>query len=117
MSVAMSSSSLPRTLTVAALQLNSANFDIEGNLKRAVPYVESAARDGAKLILLPEFYSSGYLAERVRQEMIVYCIRSVLNLELGLNILSGLHTDVSYAAFSLLRPLHCCRTYGGPLSA
>lgn len=59
--------STPRTLRVAALQLNSANFDIQGNLDRALPFVEAAvAGSGAQLVLLPELYSRGYIYERVR---------------------------------------------------
>ncbi len=49
------------TLRVAALQLRSENGDIAGNLAHAAPYVEKAARFGAKLIVLPEFYPTGYI--------------------------------------------------------
>lgn len=55
----------PKTLCVAALQLNSINCDIEGNLARAAPFIEAAAGSGAKLVLLPELHSSGYVAEKV----------------------------------------------------
>jgi len=49
------------TLRVAALQLRSANGDIEGNLAHAAPFVQEAARLGAALVVLPEFYPSGYV--------------------------------------------------------
>ena len=51
----------PITLRVAALQLLSANGDVAGNLARATPFVQEAARLGAKLVVLPEFYPSGYI--------------------------------------------------------
>jgi N-carbamoylputrescine amidase len=49
------------TLTVAALQLESRDGDVEGNLRRAERHVAEAAAQGAKLICLPELYPSGYL--------------------------------------------------------
>lgn len=48
-------------LTVGAIQMESANQDIDGNLDRALPLVEQAARKGATLICLPEFLPSGYI--------------------------------------------------------
>jgi N-carbamoylputrescine amidase len=48
-------------LIVGAIQMVSRNYDVEGNLERATPMVEQAARFGAKLICLPEFLPSGYL--------------------------------------------------------
>ena len=48
-------------LTVAAIQMESRNQDIEGNLERALPLVEQAAGLGASLICLPEFLPSGYI--------------------------------------------------------
>jgi N-carbamoylputrescine amidase len=42
-------------LTVGAIQMESKNGDVEGNLTRATPLVEQAAERGARLICLPEF--------------------------------------------------------------
>jgi N-carbamoylputrescine amidase len=50
-----------RALTVAAVQMESANGDIPGNLARATGLVEEAAGRGARLIVLPEFMPTGYL--------------------------------------------------------
>lgn len=47
-------------LKVAAIQMESRNHDIGGNLARATPLVEQAARAGAELICLPELLPSGY---------------------------------------------------------
>lgn len=48
-------------LTVGAIQMESRNHDVEGNLRRAIPLVEEAAEKGATLICLPEFLPSGYV--------------------------------------------------------
>ncbi|MEW6552854.1 MAG: carbon-nitrogen hydrolase family protein [Actinomycetota bacterium] len=53
-----------RVLTVAAVQMESRNGDIQGNLERATPHVEEAARRGAALIVLPEFMPTGYIFTR-----------------------------------------------------
>ncbi|MFH1887959.1 MAG: carbon-nitrogen hydrolase family protein [Pseudomonadota bacterium] len=50
-----------RTLRVAAVQLASMNHDVSGNLSRAMPLLDEAARQGARLILLPEFLPTGYI--------------------------------------------------------
>jgi len=49
-----------RTLRVAAIQMESANGDVAGNLARAGRWTEAAARRGAELILLPELFSTGF---------------------------------------------------------
>jgi hypothetical protein len=41
-------------LTVGAIQMESANVDIDGNLSRALPLVEEAAEKGATLICLAQ---------------------------------------------------------------
>jgi N-carbamoylputrescine amidase len=51
----------PAVLSVGAVQAASENSQIEANLARALPLVEDGARQGAKLILLPEFLPTGYI--------------------------------------------------------
>jgi N-carbamoylputrescine amidase len=53
-----------RVLTVAAVQMESRNGDIQGNLERATLHVEEAAQRGATLIVLPEFMPTGYIFTR-----------------------------------------------------
>jgi N-carbamoylputrescine amidase len=48
-------------LIVAALQLESRDGDLEGNLARAEPFIAQAAAAGARLVCLPELYPSGYV--------------------------------------------------------
>ncbi|TSC24550.1 carbon-nitrogen hydrolase family protein [Corallococcus sp. Z5C101001] len=48
-------------LRVAALQLRAENGQVERNLEHASPFIRRAVEQGAQLLLLPEFYSSGYL--------------------------------------------------------
>ncbi len=48
------------TITVASVQLACEFGDLEGNLRRASNFVEEAASQGAKLVLLPELMSGGY---------------------------------------------------------
>ena len=50
-----------KSIRVAAVQMESINGDIEGNLQRALPLVEHAAGKGAQVITLPEFMPTGYL--------------------------------------------------------
>ncbi|WP_287154356.1 carbon-nitrogen hydrolase family protein [Candidatus Solincola tengchongensis] len=50
-----------RTLRVGAVQMESANGDIEGNLERATRFVEEAVECGARLVVLPEFMPTGYI--------------------------------------------------------
>lgn len=51
-------------VVVAALQLNSVEGDVHGNLAAALPFVEQAASAGAQLIVLPEMYSGGFSFSR-----------------------------------------------------
>jgi N-carbamoylputrescine amidase len=53
-----------RTLRVGAVQAQSANGDVEGNLRRATPLVEEAVARGARLVVLPEFMPTGYIFTR-----------------------------------------------------
>ena len=50
-----------RVVRVAAVQMESKNGLVEANLEHASPMVEQAAREGAKLVLLPEFMPTGYI--------------------------------------------------------
>jgi N-carbamoylputrescine amidase len=50
-----------KILRVAVVQVASENGKIAENLKHATSFVEEAAERGAKLILLPEFMSTGYI--------------------------------------------------------
>lgn len=51
----------PASLRVAALQLRSENGRVQHNLEHARPFIQRAAEQGAQLLLLPEFYPTGYL--------------------------------------------------------
>jgi N-carbamoylputrescine amidase len=48
-----------RTLRVAIVQMASRDHDIEGNLKQAATYADSAAAKGAQFILFPELMPTG----------------------------------------------------------
>ena len=50
-----------RTLRVAAVQMESQNGRVEANLERATRFVDQAAEQGGKLIILPEFMPTGYV--------------------------------------------------------
>jgi N-carbamoylputrescine amidase len=51
----------PRTLRVAAVQVESKNGEAEANLANAEPWVRDAAARGAVLVLCPEFLATGYI--------------------------------------------------------
>jgi len=50
-----------RDLRVAAVQMESENCRIEANLEHATGFAEDAARQGAKLVVFPEFMPTGYI--------------------------------------------------------
>ena len=50
----------PDVLTVATVQVACTLGDREGNLANATKYIEQAAQQGAKLVLLPEMMPGGY---------------------------------------------------------
>ena len=49
-----------RTIRVAAVQMVSENGCVAANLAHATPLIEQAGKDGAELVLLPEFMPTGY---------------------------------------------------------
>mmetsp|Transcript_58323 Transcript_58323/g.87937 ORF Transcript_58323/g.87937 Transcript_58323/m.87937 type:complete len:384 (-) Transcript_58323:309-1460(-) len=50
-------------IKVATAQLPHRNYDVAGNITRGVKAVEEAANKGAKLVLLPELFATGYLCD------------------------------------------------------
>jgi N-carbamoylputrescine amidase len=48
-----------RNLRIAIVQMQSLDHDIDGNLKRATGFAETAAERGAKLVLFPELMATG----------------------------------------------------------
>jgi N-carbamoylputrescine amidase len=53
-----------KTICIAAVQMGSQEGAIPDNLEHATPLVEQAAREGAQLVLLPEFMPTGYLWDK-----------------------------------------------------
>ena len=49
------------TLRVAAVQVESRDFDVLGNLRRAESLVADAGERGAELVLCPELMAAGYI--------------------------------------------------------
>jgi len=60
-------------LKVAAVQSSSVSRDIAKNLAHAEILVESAAAEGAELVLLPELMSSGYMISKEMWDMAEPC--------------------------------------------
>lgn len=51
---------MPHTLRVATIQLNAKPASTDERLNRAAQYIQQAAQEGAKLVLLPELFNTGY---------------------------------------------------------
>jgi predicted amidohydrolase len=58
----------PMRYSAAVVQINANPGDKEGNTNRALEYVRQAARDGAKLVVLPELFATGYDPPRAAAE-------------------------------------------------
>ena len=56
-------------IKIAAAQLPHVNYDVAGNIQRSVQAVQEAASMGAKLVLLPELSSTGYIFHTELWEM------------------------------------------------
>lgn len=50
-------------LTVAAVQMNSTPYDLQGNLGEAEKLINEAVQKNAKLVVLPELFNTGYRVE------------------------------------------------------
>jgi hypothetical protein len=51
-----------KSLRIAVVQMESRDHDIDGNLKRATTFAETAAARGATFVLFPEFMATGLLS-------------------------------------------------------
>lgn len=56
----------PETVKVAAIQCSSDLADVQGNRRKLTALVEEAARNGAKIIVLPETSITGYLSQDLK---------------------------------------------------
>jgi apolipoprotein N-acyltransferase len=56
----------PPTVKVAAVQCSSDLGDVAGNTKKLTALVEEAAKNGAKIIVLPEAAITGYLSQDLK---------------------------------------------------
>jgi N-carbamoylputrescine amidase len=53
-----------RPYQIAAVQMSMSETDLDGNVAKAVAFVEKAASDGAKVICLPELFKGPYFCQR-----------------------------------------------------
>ncbi len=53
-----------RTMRVAAVQVESQPGQLAANHAHALPYIEEAAAQGAQLVVLPELFACGYIANQ-----------------------------------------------------
>ena len=59
----------PGTLRVAAAQAESVPGDLAANVATAVPLVEQAAERGARVVVLPELFLTGYAPEAWKPDL------------------------------------------------
>jgi N-carbamoylputrescine amidase len=52
-------------MKVAGVQMNGAPAEKEGNLKKAVKFIDEAVRNGAELVVLQELFATGYFTTKV----------------------------------------------------
>jgi predicted amidohydrolase len=52
------------TMRLAAVQIRSEPGQAEANWAHAAPFIDQAAAQGARLVVLPELFSCGYVASR-----------------------------------------------------
>ena len=56
-------------ITVAAIQMNSVPYDLQGNLDKAEQLINQAVQKNANLVVLPELFNTGYRVEDRDNEM------------------------------------------------
>src|SRR5262245_27239164 len=61
-----SESAKPQTVKVAAVQCSSDLGAVEANIKKLTGLVREAAREGAKIVVLPEACVTGYLSQDLK---------------------------------------------------
>ena len=61
----------PTEVKVAAIQCSSTLGDVEGNRTKITALVKEAAKEGAKIIVLPEACITGYLSQDLRMNWLV----------------------------------------------
>lgn len=85
---------MSRTLCAACVQFNIKLGDVDHNLQSALQGLRKAAADGAKLVVLPEMWSTGYdyrqLAELAKTTPAVLDALCAASAELGLTIVGSL---------------------------
>ncbi|MER6346543.1 carbon-nitrogen hydrolase family protein [Streptomyces sp. NPDC001595] len=94
MSAATSHPSLP--LRVAAAQARSVPGDIDANVAAAVGMVEAAAADGARLIVFPEKFLTGYEPDLIRADPLEHAVQA--NGDSRLDALSAACRDTGVVA-------------------
>jgi len=58
-----------KKLKVASLQLVCQDGDIKANIQHATPFIKEVSKQGAKVVLLPELYTTGYILNESAWEL------------------------------------------------